>query len=74
MSTAFLRDSENQWLHEIAPTLPALEYFLSRENNFIRIFLTKKYFDPKYQTEIFEMSDGLRYARDEKNSWYVLPD
>jgi hypothetical protein len=38
MSQTFVRESDGQWLHEIAPTLNALIVFLSRENNGIRVY------------------------------------
>jgi hypothetical protein len=36
MSQAFVRESEEQWLHEVGPSLSALLIYLTRENNGIR--------------------------------------
>ncbi len=38
MSQAFVKESEEQWLHEIAPTINALIVYLTRENNNIRVY------------------------------------
>ena len=38
MSQAFVRESDEQWLHDVAPTLNALLVYLSRENNGIRVY------------------------------------
>ena len=43
MSQAFVRESDEQWLHEIAPTLNALIVYLTRENNGIRVYEQKNY-------------------------------
>ena len=41
MSQAFVRESDEQWLHDVAPTLNALVVFLTRENNGIRVYEKK---------------------------------
>jgi hypothetical protein len=74
MSQAFVKEGENQWLHEIPPTLHALTLFLTRENNHIRVYLKKHYFHTGLEKEVYEMSDGLSYATDEHSRWYILPD
>lgn len=72
MSQAFVRENEEQWLHEIAPTLSALMVHLTRENNGIRVYEKKKYPDPKTGREVYEMSNGLAYTKDEEGKWYVV--
>ncbi len=37
MSQAFVKESDEQWLHDIQPTLHALVVYLTRENNGIRV-------------------------------------
>lgn len=71
MSQAFVRESEEQWLHEIAPTLSALILHLSRENNGIRVYEKKTYIHPEFG-EVHEMSNGLAYAKDTDSRWYVI--
>jgi GTP cyclohydrolase II len=71
MSSAFVKESEEQWLHDIQPTLNALIVYLTRENNGIRVY-EKKNFSDKNGKEIFEMSNGLAYAKDENSKWYVV--
>lgn len=72
MSSAFVRESEEQWLHEIDPTLPALIQYLSRENNGILVSERKRYFDTKLDQEVIEMSNGLGYAKDKEGRWMVV--
>jgi len=70
MSSAFVKESEEQWLHDIQPTLNALIVYLTRENNGIRVYEKKKFVDKKGK-EIYEMSNGLSYAKNESSEWYV---
>ena len=37
MSQAFVKESDGEWLHDVAPSLSALIVYLTRENNGIRI-------------------------------------
>lgn len=71
MSQAFVKESEEQWLHEIAPTLNALIVYLSRENNGIRVYEKKCYTDASAQRVHHLMSNGLTYAIDNEGKWYV---
>ena len=43
MSQAFVKESDEQWLHDIPPTLNALIMYLTRENNGIRVYEQKNY-------------------------------
>lgn len=72
MSSAFVKEGEEQWLHEIPPTLAALIQYLSRENNGIRVNERKRYFNKKLDQEVIEMSNGLGYAKDENGRWMVV--
>jgi len=71
MSQAFVRESDEQWLHEVAPTLNALIVYLTRENNGIRVYEKKTMADPT-KGEVHEMSNGLSYAKDKDGRWYVV--
>jgi GTP cyclohydrolase II len=71
MSQAFVRESDEQWLHEIAPTLNALIVYLTRENNVVRVYEQKNYVRQKDGLEIHEMSNGLAYAKDKEGKWFV---
>jgi hypothetical protein len=71
MSSAFVRESEEQWLHDIQPTLNALIVYLIRENNGIRVYEKKNFVD-KEGKHIYEMSNGLSYSKDESGKWYVV--
>ena len=71
MSSAFVKESEEQWLHDIQPTLHALVVYLTRENNGIRVYEKKNFIDKKGR-EIHEMSNGLAYSKDSESKWYVV--
>ena len=72
MSQAFVRESDEQWLHEIAPTMNALVVYLARENNGIRVYEKSTAVDKKTGKEIHEMSNGLSYTKDDDGRWAVV--
>lgn len=72
MSQAFVKESEEQWLHDIAPTLAALINYLTKENNGIRVYTVKEEVDPKTGKNIYDMSNGLRYSTDADSHWFIV--
>ena len=72
MSQAFVKESEEQWLHDVSPTLAALTVYLTRENNSIRVYEQKNYIDVKTGKTVHIMSNGLGYATDTNSRWYVV--
>jgi hypothetical protein len=72
MSSAFVKENEEQWLHEVLPTLPALVMYLTRENNGIRVYERKTSVEPTSKKVIHEMSNGLSYAKDDEGKWFVV--
>jgi hypothetical protein len=72
MSQAFVKEGDEQWLHEIQPTKNALLLHLTRENNGIRVYEKRQFIQPKTGKEVFEMSNGLGYSKDEEGRWYVV--
>ena len=72
MSSAFVKENEEQWLHEVAPTVNALIVYLTRENNGVRVYEQKVFHDPKSDKEIHVMSNGLSYAKDDEGKWFVV--
>jgi hypothetical protein len=72
MSSAFVKESEEQWLHEIPPTLNALTVYLTRENNGIRVYEKGLRADDKTGKNIYKMSNGMEYAIDNANKWYMV--
>ena len=46
MSQAFVKESDEQWLHEVPPTLNALIAYLTRENNGLRVYEQRNFIDP----------------------------
>ena len=71
MSQAFVRESEEQWLHDVAPTVNALIVYLTRENNGIRVY-EQKTMTGKDGRACHLMSNGLTYAKDANGKWEVV--
>lgn len=71
MSQAFVKESDEQWLHEIGPTLNALIVYLTRENNGVRVYEKETKID-KSGNEVHLMSNGLNYAKDSEGKWYIV--
>ena len=72
MSQAFVKESEEQWLHEVPPTINALIVYLTRENNGIRVYEKKSFIDKKSGKQVHEMSNGLVYGKDDESKWYIV--
>ena len=72
MSQAFVRESEEQWLHEVGPTISALLIYLTRENNGIRVYEKSCLFSKKHDRDIHLMSNGFPYTKDEEGKWYIV--
>ncbi|MFI5200933.1 MAG: hypothetical protein ACHQNE_00920 [Candidatus Kapaibacterium sp.] len=72
MSRAFVKESEGEWLGDVAPEVPALEQFLTREYG-ERVFLLRITRDPATNRDIHEMSNGNRYALDFDGRWQRVP-
>ena len=72
MSSAFVREQDEQWLHEIPPTMQALIQYLTRENNGIRVYEKKNYVHSLEGKEVHEMSNGMTYGIDKDSRWYVV--
>jgi hypothetical protein len=70
MSQAFVKEEDDQWLHDIPGTVTALTNYLTKENNGIRIY-EKRVFS-KNGIEIHEMSNGLQYCKDESSKWQII--
>ena len=71
MSQAFVKESEEQWLHDVSPSMPALIVYLTRENNGVRVYEKKQTLDNKTGKEVFEMSNGLSYTKDSDGRWEI---
>ncbi len=71
MSQAFVKETEEQWLHEIAPVLPALIVYLTRENNGVRVYEKRQWMDTKTSREVHDMSNGLSYTKDNEGRWQI---
>ena len=72
MSHAFVKESDDQWLHDISPTMNALINYLTRENNGIRVYEKKNYLDKNTGKQVHEMSNGNSYSLDSESKWFVL--
>ncbi len=65
-----MREGEDQWLGDIAPTLTALIMYLTKENNGVKVYEKKNYRNDK-DVQYHEMSNGLTYFRNEKGRWDI---
>ena len=72
MSRGFVKEYEDQWLNEIAPTMSALIRFLTIESNGVHIYEKRNYPDPTDGRKIHEMSNGLSYSLDDQGKWYII--
>lgn len=61
MSSAFVKEGDDMWLHEISPTFDALVNYLTKENGGLRIIEKGNFFDEELQKTIHIMSDGFSY-------------
>lgn len=71
MSQAFVRESDDQWLGDVGPSLRALIIFLTRENNGIPIY-EQKNFTNQEGKEVHVMSNGQSYYKNDDGKWQVL--
>lgn len=71
MSQAFVRESDDQWLQDVGPSIRALMVFLTRENNGISVYEQKNFTDPSGK-QVHVMSNGLSYAKDGEGKWQIV--
>ena len=69
MSQAFVKEEDDQWLHEIPGTLTALINYLTKENNGIRVYEKNKLIKNDVETHV--MSNGLSYSKDADGKWQI---
>lgn len=72
MSQAFVKEQDEQWLHEIQPTVNALIVYLTRQNNGIRVYEKGKSINEKNSRTIYDMSNGLSYTHNEDGRWIMV--
>lgn len=65
-----MRESDDQWLEDIAPSLTALIVFLTRENNGIQISERNSFKDSN-GVQVHVMSNGLSYSKNDEGKWQV---
>lgn len=70
MSRAFMKEGDDLWLSDVAPTLNALLYFLTRENNGVAVYVKKEATNADGKTT-YEMSNGLTYYIGDDSKWTV---
>ena len=73
MSRAFMKEGDDQWLSDVAPTMGALLVFLTMENNGIRVVEEKVTIDGRGR-EVHHMSNGLNYVKDDDGRWSVASE
>jgi hypothetical protein len=73
MSQAFVKEGDDQWLHEIQPTMNALIHYLSKENG-IAISERNSYLNKATGKMVHEMSDGMKYTINREGKWEALEE
>ena len=71
MSRAFMREGEDMWLSDVAPSLQALIVFLTKENNGVRVYEKRSFENPAGRT-VHEMSNGMTYSKDSNGKWEMV--
>ena len=72
MSSAFIKENEEQWLHDVSPTLNALVVYLTKENNGVHVYERSSYIDHKLNKTVHVMSNGGSYTKDDEGKWSIL--
>lgn len=72
MSSAFVKETEEQWLHDVSPTLNALVVYLTRENNGVHVYERNAYMDNKLGRMVHVMSNGGSYTKDDEGRWRMI--
>jgi len=70
MSQAFVKEGDEQWLHEIPPTLTALVNYLIRENNGVRVYEVRTTLS-RNGKELHHMSNGMAYFVNDQSQWEI---
>jgi hypothetical protein len=74
MSQAFVKEQDEEWLHEIQPTWNALITYLTRENNNVRVYEQSQFVSNETGRIVYRMSNGLSYSLDNSAHWSIAPD
>ncbi len=72
MSQAFVKEQDEEWLHDIQPTLQALVVYLTRQNNGIRVYEQSQYIHAGTGRIVYTMSNGLDYSLDDSGRWDIV--
>lgn len=72
MSQAFVKETDEQWLHEIQPTLNALIVYLTRQNNGIRVYEVASHNDKITNKTVHDMSNGMGYTHNDDGAWKII--
>lgn len=71
MSHAFVKEQDEEWLHDIQPTMQALINYLTRQNNGIRVYEQKQFVSKNTNKTVYVMSNGLDYTLDDTGRWTI---
>ena len=72
MSQAFVKEEDEQLLHEIQPTVNALIVYLTRQNNGIRVYEKDTVYSETYNDNLYKMSNGLSYVYNAEGKWMMI--
>lgn len=71
MSSAFVKEGENEQLKDVAPNMASLIQHLTREYR-APVKELHSHIHPKHHKEVHEMSDGLGYMLNDEQQWQVI--
>lgn len=71
MSQAFVKEEDEQWLHEVAPTMQALINYLTRQNNGIRVYEINNSTQVNRKA-VHHMSNGMAYGKNSDGKWEII--
>ncbi len=66
-----MRDGEDMWLSDVAPSFQALIVFLTKENNEVRVYEKRNFENPAGRL-VHEMSNGMSYSKDSNGKWEII--
>ena len=68
MSRAFVKESEGEWLGDVAPDIDSLLRYLTKENGFKVVEIVQQ-IDRRTARAIYSLSDGNSYMLDDDGRW-----
>ena len=72
MRQASVKEDKYKWLPEVLPSIHELIFYLTKLNDSIMVYVKKIYKNQEDGQNIYEMSNGSSYTKDNDGNWYML--